>query len=117
MSTSYCDTNETAIVATVALTELVRGDDQRLIERVSPMLHAQDVTLDLHKVDRIDAAGIAALISLYTSARSAGHVFRVCNMTARVAEILELVGLNHILVSRNADGGSQSGDCFAQSAA
>jgi anti-anti-sigma factor len=53
--------------------------------------------LDLQRIDRIDAAGIAALISLYSTARIAGHEFTVCNVPARVAEILALVGLDHIL--------------------
>jgi anti-anti-sigma regulatory factor len=60
------------------------------------------VTLDLTHVERIDAAGIAALISLYWCADAAGNRFTVVNASAHVAEILALVGLDRILLSRNA---------------
>jgi anti-anti-sigma factor len=109
--------NETLVVAPGEMTELVRGDEQCLIQRVAPLLREKSIALDLHKIDRIDAAGIAALISLYSTARNAGNQFTVCNVPARVAEILSLVGLEHILVSHNAVLGSQCGPCFERSAA
>jgi anti-anti-sigma factor len=99
------------------MTELVRGNDQRLIQRVAPLLRDKSVTLDLHNIDRIDAAGIAALISLYSTAHSAGHEFAVCNVPARVADILALVGLDHILVSRDVIHTSRAGACYERPAA
>jgi anti-anti-sigma factor len=117
MSTSFYETDQEQVVMPAEMTELVRGDEQGLIERVTPLLRERNVTLDLRKIDRIDAAGIAALISLYSSARSAGHEFRVCNVPARVEEILALVGLEHILVSHNAVLGSQCEPCYERPAA
>ena len=67
------------------------------------------MTLDMSSVERIDAAGIAALISLYAGARDAGHCFTVVNPSPRVAEILALVGLERILVSQNMVVRSHSG--------
>jgi anti-anti-sigma factor len=84
------------------LTELVRGNDQRLLEQMRPLVRRQSVALDLASVQRIDAAGISALISLYTYARETGHSFTVSNASPRVAEILVLVGLDRILMSQNA---------------
>ncbi|MGB7267603.1 MAG: STAS domain-containing protein [Terracidiphilus sp.] len=84
------------------LTEFVRGNEQRLIERVLPMVRTQSVALDLRFVERIDAAGLAALIKLYTAARDAGHTFTVVNPKPHVAEILSLVGLNALLLPRSA---------------
>ncbi|MFP5211327.1 MAG: STAS domain-containing protein [Acidobacteriota bacterium] len=84
------------------LTELVRGNEQRLLEEIKPLVSRQCVTLDLGPVRRIDAAGISALISLYRFAEEAGHCFTVSNTAPHVAEILSLVGLDRILLSRNA---------------
>lgn len=101
MNTALCPHCETLIVAPAEMTELVRGDEQRLIQRVAPLLRDRSITLDLRHIDRIDAAGIAALISLYSSAQNHGNKFTVCNVSARVEEILSLVGLAPILVSHN----------------
>ena len=110
---------ETANVAIEAsnMTELVRGSEQRLLDRVGPLVRRQSITLDLGSVERIDAAGIAALISLYGSAREAGHRFTVTNASPRVAQILALVGLERILLSQNAVQTSHCAPRLVQSAA
>jgi anti-anti-sigma factor len=97
--------------------ELVRGEDASLLERIEPLLRHRSVTLDLGGVERIDAAGITALISLYRSARDSGHCFHVANVPARVAQILEIVGLDRLLMSHNAGDGSQYDPCSQRSAA
>jgi anti-anti-sigma factor len=103
---------DTAIVPAIeqaGLTELVKGNEQELLARLSPLVRQQNVTLDLSRVERIDAAGISALLSLYATARTAGHLFTVTNLSPHVAEILALVGLRRVLLSRNAVIGSQYG--------
>jgi len=117
MCSTILNPMETAFISTGELTELVRGQDQLLIARLAPVVRRQSVTLDLGLVERIDAAGIAALISLYASAHDAGHRFTVSNPSPRVDEILALVGLEAILVSHHMNRNSQSGSCCAQSAA
>lgn len=99
------------------LTELVRGNEQCLLSRLTPMVRRQSVTLDLGQVERIDAAGIAALISLHANAYEAGQCFNVVNPTAHVAEILRLVGLDRILLSHTAMKRSHSGSCIERPAA
>jgi len=99
------------------MAELVRGTEQGLLAWLSPLVRQQSVTLDLGSVERIDAAGIAALISLYASASQAGHCFTVANPSPHVAEILALVGLDRILLSRRALWNSNSGQCFESTAA
>jgi anti-anti-sigma factor len=99
------------------LTELVRGHDEGLVQRLAPLARQSSVLLDLRHVERIDAAGIAALISLYGIARDSGHSFSIVNASARVAEILRLVGLDRILASRNADLEPHCGSCFERPAA
>lgn len=99
------------------LTELVRGTDEKLIDELSPLVSRETVSLDFGSVERIDAAGIAALISLYRRAHDAGHGFCVANATPRVRELLKLVGLEGILVSHNAKCPCGSAPELVQSAA
>jgi len=93
-------------------TELVRGNEEQLIELMTPVVRGNSTVLDMAEVRRIDAAGIAALISIYGSSRTAGHTFRVCNVNPHVQEILKLVGLDHVLVSSNAVRVSLNQKCY-----
>jgi anti-anti-sigma factor len=99
------------------MTELVRGEEQCLVQRVAPLLREKDVVLDLNQIERIDAAGIAALISLYSTARTHGHSFSIKCISPRVSEMLSLVHLSDVLVSHNAVFASQSEVAFERPAA
>jgi len=96
MTTTILNPAASAVQPTEAI-ELVRGREKELLAWVSPVVRRKSVTLDLSGVRRIDAAGIAALVSLYSCAQKAGHRFSVANLTPRVAEVLTLVGLERIL--------------------
>jgi anti-anti-sigma factor len=85
------------------ITELVRGSEQQLLERLQPLVRRQNVTLDLAHVVRIDAAGLAALITLYCDACKAGYRFAIENPSQHVREILAIVGLDNLLMSQNAE--------------
>jgi anti-anti-sigma factor len=89
----------TKIVSGGELTELILGNEQSLLARLTPLVRRHSVTLDLSRVQRIDAGGVTALVSLYASAREAGHCFTVANLSPHVAETLRLVGLKRILLS------------------
>ncbi len=117
MNGILCTTTDTLMMAPGDVHELVRGEEQILLERLTPLVRQQNVILDLRQVERIDAAGIAALISLYACARNAGHHFAVSNASPRIEEILALVGLDHILMSHNAVPNSCSEPCFGRPAA
>ena len=104
-------------VRTCALSEIVRGSEGCLVEEMAPIVRLQDVSLDLGPVERIDAAGIAALISLYRMAEESGHRFTVLNVRPHVHELLALVGLEGILVSHNANVTANSGCRMTQTAA
>jgi anti-anti-sigma factor len=80
-------------------TELVRGQDQKFLEELKPLVRSQSVHLDLSTIQRIDAAGLAALITLYCAAREAGHSFTVSRPAPHVREILSVVGLDRVLLS------------------
>jgi anti-anti-sigma factor len=105
------------VVTACDLIELVRGEDRNLVDRMTPLVRRQSVALDLRRVDRIDAAGVAALISLYGFARDEGHSFAVANATPHVKEILALVGLDRILLSQSAVQRLKCDPCLEQSAA
>lgn len=104
-------------VRTCGQTEIVRGCERYLVDEMTPIVRHQDVSLDMSAVERIDAAGIAALISLYRLAEESGHRFSVLNVAPHVHELLTLVGLEHILVSHNASLSIDSGCRMTQTAA
>jgi anti-anti-sigma factor len=104
-------------VRTCALSEIVRGSEGCLVSEMTPLVTRQDVSLDLSPVERIDAAGIAALISLYRLAQDSGHRFSVLNVAPRVYEMLALVGLQEVLVSHNVDVTTKSGGRMTRTAA
>jgi anti-anti-sigma factor len=81
-------------------TELVRGNEQQLLERLQPLVRRQNLTLDLENIERIDAAGLAALITLYCDACQAGYRFAISNPSRHVREILAIVGLDRILTTQ-----------------
>ncbi|MDR3774393.1 MAG: STAS domain-containing protein [Terracidiphilus sp.] len=97
--------------------ELVRGQEARLLEGLETLVLKHSVALDLAGVERIDAAGIAALVKLYRSALAAGHQFRIANPSAHVAQILTVVGLDGYLLSHNAVENSYYGACLRRPAA
>lgn len=94
--------NQTELI----LTDLVRGQDRPLLDRLTPLVRRQSLSLDLSAVHRIDAAGITALIALYRTAHQAGHRFIVSNASPRIEKTLALVGLDRFLLSRNVAIGS-----------
>ncbi len=85
--------------------ELVRGNELELLARLSPVVRRENVCLDLASVSRIDAAGLATLITLYSDAVKAGHRFAVVRPGRHVRELLALVGLDRILLAGESDCG------------
>jgi len=117
MPTLMITTYEPAEKIELARGPLVRDQIAPLVERLSPLVREHDVALDLTSVDRIDGAGITALVSLFRGARETGHRFTLTNVPARVAQILSAVGLDGILFSRNAVRNSQCGPRMRRPAA
>jgi len=81
--------------------QLVRGREQEILEELRPLVESRSVRLDLGSIERIDAAGLTALVSLYCAARKAGHEFAVVNPSQHVARILAVVGLDRVLLSKD----------------
>jgi anti-anti-sigma regulatory factor len=82
------------------ITELVRGKDQLLLERYMPLVRKSSISLDFVSVRRIDAAGVSALLSLYTTSQKAGHKFAIVNASTHVVQTLALLGLDSLLLAR-----------------
>ena len=83
--------------------ELVRGQEREFLNELHPLVCRQNVTLDLEDTQRIDAAGLAALVTLYCESCKSGHRFAVANPSPQARKILALVRLDAILVSRNTE--------------
>lgn len=112
MTRNHQNVSDRPVTVEGNLHELVRGQEQRLLNDLEPVVLRQSVTLDMRQIERIDAAGIAALISVYGAAHMAGHEFAIINASPRVVEILELVGLDRILISQEAVPAPQGEDCY-----
>ncbi len=96
MNNDRLDSN---LQSTRGVRELVKGREQKILEELQPLVERRSVRLDLSSITRIDAAGLAALVSLYCAARKAGHEFTVVHPQRNVARILAIVGLDRVLVS------------------
>ena len=81
--------------------ELVRGREQEILDALQPLVRNRSVRLDLSSIERIDAAGLAALVSLYCAACKAGHDFEVVNPSRQVERILAIVGLDRVLLLKD----------------
>ena len=79
--------------------ELVRGAESEILADLVPRVQQQSLALDLAQVNRIDASGIATLITLYCTSVESGTHFSVVNPSNHVLELLRIVGLESILVS------------------
>jgi anti-anti-sigma factor len=88
----------------VGVRELVKGQEQKFVDELQPLVRIQSVRLDLSSVERIDAAGLAAIVSLYCDACKTGHEFSVVNPSRHVARILEIVGLDRVLSAMESSG-------------
>jgi|SRR5580658_331960 anti-anti-sigma factor len=93
--------NDTVRIASET-TEIVRGQEDRFLEQLDPLVRNGSVELDMSRVERIDAAGIAALIKLYCDAVQAGRRFTVTNPRRHVRELLAIVGIDRLLMPDSA---------------
>jgi len=84
--------------------QLVKGREREILEELQPLVESRSIRLDLGSIERVDAAGLAALVSLYCAARKAGHEFAVVNPSQHVARILTIVGLDRVLVRKDSAG-------------
>ncbi len=51
------------------------------------------IVVNLREVNYIDSGGLGTLVGLYTSAHSVGGTIKLCNLTHRVGELLQVTKL------------------------
>lgn len=79
------------VVILHCLGRIVRGDETSIL--CAAIQHrGRDITLNLSKVEAIDAAGVGVLISL----QAAGIYLKLINPTKQVREVLRVTGLESI---------------------
>ena len=74
---------------------IVFGDESMALrEFVKEQLKLnRNVVINLGGVNYIDSGGLGTLVGLYTSARSAGGLIKLANLTHRVGELLQMTKL------------------------
>ena len=74
---------------------IVFGDESiALREFVKDVLKTNNqVVINLAEVNYIDSGGLGTLVGLYTSARGAGGMIKLANLTNRVGELLQVTKL------------------------
>ena len=74
---------------------IVFGDESiALREFVKDLLKSNNqIVINLAGVNYIDSGGLGTLVGLYTSARGAGGVIKLANLTHRVGELLQVTKL------------------------
>ena len=74
--------------------QLVSGLTEILHSRVRPLIpESKRIVLDLCHLTYMDSMGLGTLMSLYTSARTAGCEMQLLNLGKRVRELLGLTNL------------------------
>ena len=91
---------------------IVFGDEAtQLRELVKRELSGNNrIVLNLADVSYIDSGGIGTLVSLFTSARSAGGDIKLANLTKRVGDLLQITKL--ITVFESYDDEHKAVDAF-----
>lgn len=74
---------------------IVIGEESAALRETVKKLLAENqrLVLNLGEVNYIDSAGLGTLVSLYTSAKSAGAGIKLANLTQRVGDLLQVTKL------------------------
>lgn len=74
---------------------LVFGEETAALRDRVKALVAQDsrIILNLGDVTYIDSGGLGTLVALYTTARNAGGAIKLCRLTPRVGDLLQVTKL------------------------
>jgi anti-sigma B factor antagonist len=78
---------------------IVLGEDiVALREKVKSLLATgqKKLVLDSRNVTMIDSAGLVALVTAHTSAKSSGATLRLCNLGSRTNELLQITRLMNV---------------------
>lgn len=90
---------------------LVFGDEAALVrETVKGLLaNSKKIVLNLKNVSYIDSGGLGTLVGLYSSARNSGAEVKLCSLTDRVGQLLQVTKLLTVFdVRENEDAAVRS---------
>ena len=95
---------------------VIFGDEaSALRDKVKALLAtSKKLVLNLGGVSYIDSGGLGVLVSLYTSAKSAGGDIKLANLTQRVGDLLQITKL--LTVFEVCEGEQKAIDSFKKSA-
>jgi anti-sigma B factor antagonist len=74
---------------------IIFGDESAALRDTVKQLISENknIILNLAGVNYIDSGGLGTLVGLYTSARGAGANIKLCNLTQRVGDLLQVTKL------------------------
>jgi len=74
---------------------VVFGEESATLRGIVKKLLAENpnVVMNLREVNYIDSGGLGTLVSLYTSARSAGGAVKLASLSQRVGDLLQVTKL------------------------
>jgi anti-sigma B factor antagonist len=74
---------------------VVFGEESASLRDTVKTLLAQNpkLVMNLHEVNFIDSGGLGTLVSLYTTARSAGGAVKLAKLSQRVGDLLQITKL------------------------
>ena len=76
----------------------------------------EKIVLDLKNVSMIDSSGLGALVSVNSSAKAAGATLRLCNLSSRTDELLQMTRLLTVFEVSNSEAEAVSAMSRAASA-
>ena len=87
--------NEDGVLVVDCVGRIVFGDESGYLRDTVKQLIAdhKSIVLNLGGVNYIDSGGLGTLVALYTSARSANANIKLCNLTQRVGDLLQVTKL------------------------
>jgi anti-sigma B factor antagonist len=85
---------------------IVLGEEtSALREKVKSLLAEgkKNIALNLSNITQIDSSGLGALVTAYSSAKSAGASLRLCNLGSRFNELLQVTKLYTVFEVSNTE--------------
>ncbi len=74
--------------------KLVAGVSDRFYNEIKTLIpNSKKIVLDLTDLTRMDSTGLGALVRIYVSARSAGCVLELINLSKQIRELLGVTNL------------------------
>jgi anti-sigma B factor antagonist len=96
---------------------IIFGEESADLRDTVKMLIGQSkrIVLNLSGVNYIDSGGLGTLVALYTTAHQAGGSIKLCNLTQRVGDLLQVTKL--LTIFEVYDSEEKAVDAFLQGAA